>query len=176
MRRFKFFCLTLLLIVCLLTACDGYNDVMIGHLSDSANYGRYEVTLGNIFYSNGSNTLQEYTHGDQNIFAADRVVLEVYFSTDEETGQFYGVGSKPCDVYPVKLEINKANHQHMLERGFYENVSDGEKLVVKTSKFIYMDSNFFYISAVSCNGTEYLNESVGLSNIIAMIKKERSLF
>ncbi|MBE6958839.1 MAG: hypothetical protein E7447_06800 [Ruminococcaceae bacterium] len=174
MRKHLVSCLVVLLVICLLPGCDGYNDVMFEILSNPVNYTEYEAVLGRILYDNGE-TLQTYLQEDTAIAETTKVVLEVYLPTNEEAGRFYGEESKPCEVYPVYLEINESNHRILLKSGFYEAVSKGVKLSLKTSCLIYMDSNFFYICAIAFDGTQYLNESDGLANIIAMMENNRSL-
>lgn len=174
MSRLLSGCVSVLVIVCLLCGCSGYNKAMLEILSNPINYTEYKVTLGRILYDNGE-TLQTYLQEDTAIADTAKVVLEVYFPTNEEAGRFYGVESKPCEVYPAYLEINEANHKILLKNGFYEAVSKGVKLSIKTSCTIYMDSDYFYICAIGCNGMQYLNESDGLANIIAMMEANRSL-
>ena len=175
MHKFLVSCLPVLLVICLLSGCDGYNNVMFEILSNPVNYTEYEVVLGRILYDNGE-SMQTYLQEDTAIADTTKVVLEVYLPTNEEAGRFYGEESKPCEVYPAYLEINEANHKILLKSGFYEAVSKGVKLSLKTSCLIYMDSDFFYICAIAFDGIQYLDETEGLSNIMAMMEKNRSLF
>ena len=51
----------------------------------------------------------------------------------------------------------------------------GEKISVKVSDFIYMDSEYFYVVQLEYNGKEYLNFEEGLKNLVDMMNKNKSL-
>ena len=61
------------------------------------------------------------------------------------------------------------------ERGFFESFSAGDTLTITASPFIYMDGNFFYVAALTHNGTEYLSFDEGLTNIKRMMRRNPSM-
>ena len=77
--------------------------------------------------------------------------------------------------YMVLLEIEFNNYKILLENNFFEDYKLQDSLIVKASNLIYMDSRFYYISSVTYNNKEYLNNETGLNNIIEMMDDNRSI-
>ena len=170
--------LILALLLCL-TSCTGYNNIMYDHLSDASNYKQYDATLVGFRYE-----YEEYEYSDEydsekmeDAFAS---YLLVSFDSKAEVAAFLGVSTdgvaNELSEYTFYLEINSANNKILLENGFYDAVEEGCQIKVTTSNWIYMDGNFFFVSGVSYDGVEYLNAKVGLQNIRAMMRENRSMF
>ncbi len=58
--------------------------------------------------------------------------------------------------------------QLLRENGFRDEVRPGNALVVKVSPFIHTNGDFFYVTAVSTQDKVYLEEDIGLANMIRM--------
>lgn len=168
------------LVVCVviligLTFGCGYNRIMIDHLSQAENYTQYDVTVVGISYRDADGMLYDFTE-DSDISKASTVLLKVYLSSDEELAPFMGVSverlRRHCEDTPVVLKINQENNQVLLDNGFYTAISMEDTITVTTSNWIYMDGEFFYVSALTYNGVEYLSEETGMSNIVAMMQKD----
>lgn len=163
-----------------LSACNGYNLIMYKELSDENSYHEYTmVVAGFSFFNETKNSWQSYDfceHTD-----ADEVFVDVFLKSKEDFASFSGVGpevisDESLKEETIKLEINNKNNAVLISNGFYDDVKPGDEIVVSSSNFIYMDSDFFYIRGVGFNGTIYLDCEVGLQNIIEVMDENRSLF
>lgn len=155
-------CLCVFMVIALCVVSCGYNRIIYDHLTDSGNYGQYNVTVSNILYQD-----------------AENVYLYVVMETKKDLAPFCGVSEgsldKEVDEYPVRLEIVPENNTILYENGFYDDVKIGCNITVSASSLIYQDGEFFFVSAVSYGDTKYLEQTDGLENIIQFMDDNRSL-
>ena len=166
-----------LLSVCL-SSCSGYNKIMRDHLSDPANYRTYEAVLADMCYVDPK-TREEYRDFENGNFPVYDVILFVKFETVETVSKFLGGQPNPdipLDEFKFALKIMAENSKILYENGFYADIALGEKICVRSSDWIYMDGDFFYIAQLEYNDTVYLSFDAGLKNIVEMINKNKSLF
>ncbi len=170
----------IMLIVLLFTmsAC-GYNQLMIEHLSNGDNYHDYTVNLHAIVYLTEKDTLRQVYKGDIDLTTAETVMLEVIFTSENDLKSFlgvYGYGiTEQWEKYVVALELQPKNVEILCQNGFFNTVQNQEAISVKTSNWIYMDTDFFFVSQISYNSETYLNHDVGLQNIIDMMQQNYSV-
>lgn len=168
------------LLVCALClqSC-GYNGIMYDHLSDSENYQSYSILLTSISYVEDSKQPAREDIDAAEFASAETVYLYVAFASSEQLAPFLGVSPEnipnPVDTYTVRLTICANNHKQLLQNGFYDAVRAGDEITVTASDWIYMDGEFFYVIGVEQDGTTYLEPTVGLQNVIDMMKNKRSL-
>ena len=170
---------SILIFAMLLVSCSGYNGVMRDHLKKSNNYQTREVILKDFYYIDPSTnekkrdfTTQEFSNND--------IIFEVsFFNNIEELRPFLGGSPNEnisLEVYKIQFRVIKSNSKILLANDFFNHITVGEKISVKVSDFIYMDSEFFYIAQLEYNGKEYLNFEEGLMNIVDMMDENKSLF
>lgn len=171
-------CLVLSLLLCL-TSCTGYNGIMYDHLSDKSNYRTCTATVNDLYYQYKDNEYSSKYDSDR-IMNASGVLLYVTFDSKGEIAPFIGVSADSlpweCEEYIITLEIIADNCKVLAQNGFFDVVEKGTEITLTTSDLIYMDANFFYISAITYEGVEYLKESTGLQNIKRMMNQNRSAF
>lgn len=169
--------LLILILTISMSAC-GYNRIMREHLSDVDNYTEYQVTVvGIACVDEQGNAHKEYTN--EQLASAERVFLDVTFASKAELSPFLGVSEQGIandpSTYTIRLQINAENHKVLVQNGFYDAVKAGDEITVTASNWIYMDGEFFYVIGVACGEQVYLNPTVGLQNVIGMMKKQRGL-
>mgnify|MGYP003299420292 CR=1 FL=1 len=128
-----------------MTACNGYNGIMREHLSNEENY--YDVDA--IFCS--------YEKVD------DRIYLYV---TVEDKSAF---DSSESNKEELRLELVGDNCDVLCECLANNEMREGDKLAVKCSTWIYMDSTFYYIAEIKSGEKTFLSFDDGLKNIIKYI-------
>jgi len=160
------------------SAC-GYNEIMIQHLSDINNYTQYDAKIINMYYEYEEGVFSDNLQNER-ITDVKNVYIDVLLNSKEEIAHFYGVAesslNKDCSEYSVRLKIIPENCQKLLKTGFFDVVKTGDNVVLKASNWIYQDSEFFYIIAITRGEVEFLNESDGLKNIVRMMQENKSLF
>ena len=150
MKRFVLLLLATILLLSM-TACSGYNRIMREHLSNKDNY--YDVDA--IFCS--------YEKVDDRIYlylTVERSDFEPFELNNEEI-RLELVGDN-CDI----LEEYLANNE----------ILEGDKITVKCSTWIYMDSDFYYIAEIKGQEKTFLSFDDGLDNIVKYIGNNKSLF
>ncbi len=175
-QRFIAMISCLLILLFLLTSCSGYNSVMRNHLSDEANYSTYRGEISDIYY-------YDEEHRKVSLLPSDKIpeydiVMELTFEDYDTVATFLGGNPDPersLDEFKFLFEITKENNKILIENGFYDHVALNTPIDVTTSSFIYMDSDFFYIAAVTYNDTVYLQFEDGIRNIIEYINDHKSL-
>ena len=168
--------ISLLLVCC--TSCSGYNGIMRKHLSDPENYRTYEAVLVDMCYVDPK-TGEQYRDFENNDFLGYDVILFVNFETVENVTNFLGGQPNPDmppDEFKFALEITAENSKILYENGFYNDVVVGDQIRVRSSDWIYMDGDFFYVAQLEYKDTVYLSFDDGLKNMIEMINKNKSLF
>jgi len=176
MQRYIALVLCLVIILSLLTSCSGYNYIMRNHLSDETNYHSYYGEILDIYYYNDDNKKVSLLSSDK-IPECD-VVIKLNFDDRDTIKKFLGAEPNPrwsLDKYYFLFEITKENHKILAKNGFYDSVAMSTPIEITASSYIYMDSNFFYIAAVTYNETEYLLFEDGIQNIKKHINKRKSL-
>ena len=73
------------------------------------------------------------------------------------------------------FDITKEHNQILAENGFYDTVAMNTPIEITASNYIYMDSNFFFIAAVTYNESEYLRFEDGIQNIREYMKEHKRL-
>ena len=176
MQRFIAMILCLFIFLFLMTSCSGYNSIMRDHLSDRTNYNSYRGEICDIYYFDAENIKVSLLSTDE-IPECD-VVIELTFDDRDTINKFLGAEPNPewsLDEYKFTFDITKENNQILVENGFYDTVSLNTQIEITASSFIYMDSDFFFIAAVTYNETEYLHFEDGIQNIQEYINEHKSL-
>ena len=134
-----------------MTACIGYNGIMREHLNNKDNY--YDVDA--IFCS--------FEKVDDRIYlyvTVEKSAFEPFESNNEEI-RLELVGDN-CDI----LEEHLANNE----------IREGDKITVKCSTWIYMDSTFYYIAEIKGQEKTFLSFDDGMKNIVKYMGDNKSLF
>lgn len=170
-------CVLLVCVICL-QSC-GYNNIMYDHLSDAENYQSYSVILKSISYVEDSKQSAREDLDAAEFALAETVYLDVVFASREQLAPFLGVSPEnipnSVDTYTVRLKICAENHKQLMQNGFYDAVRAGDEITVTASDWIYMDGEFFYVIGVAYGQQTYLDPTVGLQNVVDMMKKQRGL-
>lgn len=177
MKKNLVFSIILALILGCFSSCSGYNRIMREYLSDPENYRTFEVVLDDIYY------LDSDSHKLVNDFnVSEFLEYDMYFNVKFETYENLSVfiGGTPNTDTPIEeciitLRIISDNNKILYENGFYDKVSSGNKINITSSGWVYMDTEFHYISQVECDGVVYLNFEEGLKNIVNMMNNNKSL-
>lgn len=151
MKRTLLFLLTISLLLSM-TACNGYNRIMREHLSNEENYSDVEATLCS------------YKETD------DRIYLYVDVE-DKSAFDSYEMYRKE-----IRLELVGDNCKALSEVLAKEEIREGDKITVKCSTLIYMDSPFYYVAELKTQSQTFLSFDDGLKNIIKYVNDNKSLF
>ena len=145
--------LLLLLIIILLfsmTACNGYNGIMREHLGNKDNYHDIEATFCS------------YKEAD------DRIYL--YVSVEDKSA----FDSSEVSSEEIRLELVGDNCNVLSEVLAKEEIREGDRITVKCSTWIYMDSTFYYIAELKTQSQTILSFDEGLKNIIKYVNDNKS--
>ena len=151
MKRLLLLGLIIILLLSM-TACSGYNRIMREHLSDEDNYHDIEATFCS--YKEVNNRIYLYVSiEDKSAFDLseanrEKIVLEL-------------VGDN-CNVLSKVLSK--------------EEICEGDRITVKCSTLIYMDSTFYYVAEIKNQDKTFLSFDDGLKNIIKYVNDNKSLF
>ena len=151
MKRLLLFLLAIIFLLSM-NACGGYNGIMREHLSNEDNYYDFDA----IFCS--------YKKVD------DRIYLYV---TVEDKSAF---DSSESNNEELRLELVGDNCDVLGECLANNEIREGDRLAVKCSTWIYMDSTFYYIAEIKGGKKTFLSFDDGLKNIIKYIGNNKSLF
>ena len=135
-----------------MTACNGYNGIMREHLSNEDNYQDIEATFCSYKES------------------GDRIYLYVFV---EDKSAF---DSSEMNSKEIRLELVGDNCNVLSEVLAKEEIREGDRITVKCSTWIYMDSNFYYVAELKTQSQTFLSFDDGLKNIIKYINDNKTLF
>lgn len=135
-----------------MTACNGYNGIMREHLSDEDNYQDIEATFCS------------YKEADDQIY--------LYVSVDDKSA----FDSSEMNSKEIRLELVGDNCNVLSEVLAKEEIREGDRITVKCSTWIYMDSNFYYVAELKTQSQMFLSFDDGLKNIIKYINDNKTLF
>lgn len=135
-----------------MTACNGYNGIMREHLSDEDNYQDIEATFCS------------YKEADDQIY--------LYVSVDDKSA----FDSSEMNSKEIRLELVGDNCNVLSEVLAKEEIREGDRITVKCSTWIYMDSNFYYVAELKTQSQTFLSFDDGLKNIIKYINDNKTLF
>ena len=146
--------LPLLVIILLLsvTACRGYNGIMREHLGNEDNYHVIDATFCS------------YKETD------DRIYLYVVV---EDKSAF---DSSEVNSEEIRLELVGDNCNVLSEVLAKEEIREGDRITVKCSTWIYMDSTFYYVAEIKNQDKIFLSFDDGLKNIIKYVNDNKALF
>ena len=150
MKRLLLFLLAIIFMLSM-TACSGYNRIMREHLSNKDNY--YDVDTFFCSYEKVDDRIYLYLTVERSDFEP--------FELNNEEIRLELVGDN-CDI----LEEYLANNE----------ILEGDKITVKCSTWIYMDSDFYYIAEIKGQEKTFLSFDDGLDNIVKYIENNKSLF
>ena len=151
MKRTLLFLLTIILLLSM-TACSGYNGMMREHLSNEENYCDIEATFCS------------YKETD------DRIYLYVVVE-DKSAFDSFEVNSEE-----IRLELVGDNCKALSEVLAKEEIREGDRITVKCSTWIYMDSTFYYVAELKTQSQTVLSFNDGLKNIIKYVNDNKALF
>ena len=151
MKRIVFFLLAIAVLLSI-TACSGYNGVMREHLSNENNYYTIDATFCS------------YKKVD------DRIYLYV---TVEDKSAF---DASEANSKEIRLELVGDNCDALSEILTKEEIRNGDKITVRCSTWIYMDSTFYYVAEFKNQDKTFLSFNDGLKNIKEYINNNKSLF
>ena len=135
-----------------MTACSGYNGIMREHLSNEENYCDIEATFCS------------YKETD------DRIYLYVVVE-DKSAFDSFEVNSEE-----IRLELVGDNCKALSEVLAKEEIREGDRITVKCSTWIYMDSTFYYVAELKTQSQTVLSFNDGLKNIIKYVNDNKALF
>ena len=146
--------LPLLVIILLLsmTACSGYNGIMREHLSDEDNYQDIEATFCS------------YKETD------DRIYL--YVAVEDKSA----FDSSEVNSEEIRLELVGDNCKALSEVLAKEEIRESDRITVKCSTWIYMDSTFYYVAEIKNQDKIFLSFDDGLKNITKYVNDTKALF
>ena len=146
--------LPLLVIILLLsvTACSGYNGVMREHLGNEDNYHVIDATFCS------------YKETD------DRIYL--YVSVEDNSA----FDSSEVNSEEIRLELVGDNCKALSEVLAKEEIREGDRITVKCSTWIYMDSTFYYVAEMKNQDKMFLSFDDGLKNITKYVNDNKALF
>ena len=151
MKRLLLFLLAIIFLLSM-TACGGYNGIMREHLSNKDNYYDFDA----IFCS--------YKKVD------DRIYLYV---TVEDKSAF---DSSESNNEELRLELVGDNCKALSEVLAKEEIREGDRITVKCSTWIYMDSTFYYVAEIKNQDKIFLSFDDGLKNITKYVNDNKALF
>ena len=151
MKRTLLFLLTITLLLSM-TACSGYNGIMREHLSNEDNYRDIEATFCS------------YKETD------DRIYL--YVAVEDKSA----FDSSEVNSEEIRLELVGDNCKALSEVLAKEEIREGDRITVKCSTWIYMDSIFYYVAELKTQSQTLLSFDDGLQNIIKYMDDNKSLF
>ena len=151
MKRTLLFLLTIILLLSM-TACSGYNGIMREHLSNEENYRDIEATFCS------------YKETD------DRIYLYVAI---EDKSAF---DSSEVNSEEIRLELVGDNCKSLSEVLAKEEIREGDRITVKCSTWIYMDSTFYYVAEIKNQDKIFLSFDDGLKNITKYVNDNKALF
>ena len=151
MKRTLLFLLTISLLLSM-TACSGYNGIMREHLSNEENYCDIEATFCS------------YKETD------DRIYLYVVVE-DKSAFDSFEVNSEE-----IRLELVGDNCKALSEVLAKEEIREGDRITVKCSTWIYMDSTFYYVAELKTQSQTFLSFDDGLKNIVKYVNDNKALF
>ena len=151
MKKFLLFLFTVIFFLSM-TSCSGYNGIMREHLINEDNY--YDVDA--IFFS--------YKKVDDRIYLYVTVEDKSTFDPSESNNE------------EIRLELVGDNCDILDECLANNEIREGDKITVKCSTWIYMDSNFYYIAEIKGEEKTFLSFDDGLNNIAKYIGDNKSLF
>ena len=149
MKRLLLLGLTIMLLLSM-TAC-GYNRIMREHLSNEANYHDVEATFCS------------YKEID------DRVYL--YVSVEDKSA----FDSSEANSEEIRLELVGDNCNVLSEVLAKEEIREGDRITVKCSTWIYMDSTFYYVAEIKNQDKIFLSFDDGLKNITKYVNDNKAL-
>ena len=151
MKKLLLLGLTIILLLTL-TACSGYNGIMREHLSNEENYCDIEATFCS------------YKETD------DRLYLYVVV---EDKSAF---DSSEVNSEEIRLELVGDNCKALSEVLAKEEIREGDRITVKCSTWIYMDSTFYYVAEIKKQDKIFLSFDDGLKNITKYVNDNKALF
>ena len=151
MKRLLLFLLAIILLLSM-TACGGYNGIMREHLSNEENYCDIEATFCS------------YKETD------DRIYLYVAI---EDKSAF---DSSEVNSEEIRLELVGDNCKALSEVLAKEEIREGDRITVKCSTWIYMDSTFYYVAELKTQSQTFLSFDDGLKNITKYVNNNKALF
>ena len=151
MKKLLLLGLTIILLLTL-TACSGYNGIMREHLGNEANYHDIEATFCS------------YKETD------DRIYLYVVV---EDKSAF---DSSEVNSEEIRLELVGDNCKALSEVLAKEEIREGDRITVKCSTWIYMDSTFYYVAEIKNQDKIFLSFDDGLKNITKYVNDNKALF
>ena len=134
-----------------MTACNDYNGIMREHLSDEDNYQDIEATFCS------------YKEAD------DRIYL--YVSVEDKSA----FDSSEANSEEIRLELVGDNCNVFSEFFAKEEIYEGDRITVKCSTWIYMDSTFYYVAEIKNQDKTFLSFDDGLKNIIKYVNDNKAL-
>ena len=151
MKRIVLFLLVITVLLSI-TACGGYNGIMREHLGNEDNYYAIDATFCS------------YKKAD------DRIYLYV---TIEDMSAF---DASEANSKEIRLELVGDNCDALSEFLTKYEIRDGDKITVRCSTWIYMDSTFYYVAEIKKQDKTFLSFDDGLKNIREYIDNNKSLF
>ena len=149
MKRLLLILLAIMLLINM-TACIGYNRIMREHLGNEDNYYTIDATFCSY------------------IEADDRIYL--YVSVEDKSAFDSSEGEE------IRLELVGDNCNVLSEIFVKEEICEGDRITVKCSTWIYMDSTFYYVAEIKNQDKIFLSFDDGLNNIIEYVNDNKALF
>ncbi len=135
-----------------MTSCSGYNRIMREHLSNEDNYYVIDATFCS------------YKETDNRIY--------LYVSVEDKSA----FDSSEVNSEEIRLELVGDNCNILSEVLAKEEICEGDRITVKCSTWIYMDSTFYYVAELKTQDQTLLLFDDGLKNITKYVNDNKALF
>lgn len=151
MKRLLLFLLVMILLLSV-TACSGYNGIMRDHLCNADNYHDIEATFCS------------YEEAD------DRIYL--YVSVEDKSA--FDVSERNREE--IRLTLVGDNRNALRKFLAEEAMRRGDRITIKCSTWIYMDSTFYYVAELKTQNQTLLPFNDGLKNIVKYVNDNKAIF
>lgn len=152
----------------------GYNQIMYDYFSDAENYIEQELIVESVYWYGGESGKREryslYEGSSEFIYREWEGTPE-----DELWLVLRGDEDSYCGAYSFVYTVQAENVNFLLESGGIEALQIGNTVTVKTTYWIYSDTDFRYIAYLEYDSVCYLDMETGLKNIVAYMDENRSL-
>lgn len=171
--------------LCLLCVCFGltgcwfwgnFNGVMYKHFKDPNNYYEWTVTVKDCVWTDVEDDYKAYSLFNNSENFEYRALEERKYNHIALSTTILEYEEEWMDYIKEKaFTVHYENALKLIENGFLENVSIGDKITIRATCWTYGDTDWFFLAAVESGGVTYLDLQTGLQNIKEYMDENRSL-
>lgn len=143
---------------------NGYNGIMRKYLSEPNNYNNLNLFVYEVnYFDNDTNKFTPLNSAENFDYKNNEIFLNCKYEESKSEEQL------------ITFSIIGANALILYQNGFFDKIEAEELISVKSTEWIYMDTNFFFIAEVNRGDIAYLEFDTGLNNIVEYINSNKSL-